>query len=288
MSEYWKSTPKYWCKFCETYVRDTPNDRKQHEQTGKHQGGIQKSLRELHKRKEQDERDKQRAQSEVARLKRLAGERESPKLGSPSHVAKTKPSFTAAATKATVEDRRRQMEQLAAMGVAVPEEYKRDMAIVSDWSTVSETPIYSNEAPVKGEDDGENKEAVGAFGVRKRKLDDEEADVEQAAAKASRKNWGSTLKAYPGAKAPEPEADLDALLSAPVVKKEEEMSPAVAQGPAKDTTASLKQEESTTDGAATLQAIPQTGEPAAGVKNEDDATAATNPTIVFKKRKGKR
>ncbi|GAB7338606.1 hypothetical protein MBLNU457_5341t1 [Dothideomycetes sp. NU457] len=284
MSEYWKSTPKYWCKFCETYVRDTPNDRKQHEQTGKHQGGIQKSLRELHKRKEQDEREKQRAQGEVARLKRLAGEKESPKLGSSSHVAKTKPSFTAIAPKATAEDRRRQMEQLAAMGVAVPEEFKRDMAIVSEWSTVSETPIYENDAPVKSED-GESKDAVGAFGVRKRKLDDEEAEVEQAAAKASRKNWGSTLKAYPGAQAPEPEADLDALLAAPVVKKEK--SPAVAEESAEATTASLKKEEST-DGAAALQAIPQTGEPAAEVKNEDDAPATADPPIVFKKRKGKR
>jgi len=283
MSEYWKSTPKYWCKFCETYVRDTPNDRKQHEQTGKHQGGIQKSLRELHKRKEQDEREKQRAQNEVARLKRLAGDKESPQSGSSSNVAKTKPLFTATASKATAEDRRRQMEQLAAMGVAVPEEYKRDMAIVSEWSTVSETPIYSNDAAVKGED-GESKEAVGAFGVRKRKLDDEEAEVEQAAAKASRKNWGSTLKAYPGAQAPEPEADIDALLSAPVMKKEK--SSAVAQE-SQDPAASLKKEEST-DGAAAMQAIPQTGEPAAEVKHEDDAPAPADPPIVFKKRKGKR
>ena len=284
MSEYWKSTPKYWCKFCEAFIRDTPNDRKQHEQTGKHQNGIQRSLRELHKNKERDEREKQRAQNEVARLKRLAGEKESPQPGSSSNVVKSKPSFTSTAAKATADDRRRQMEQLAAMGVAVPEDYKRDMAIVSEWKTVSETPIYSPNAPIKGED--EEGKAVGAFGVRKRKLDDEEAEVEHAAARASRKNWGSTLKAYPGAQKVEEEDDIDVLLSAPKVKKEKPENTMQEQSQTEGADTSLKTED-LADAPATLDAIPQAGEPAAEVKKEDDVPSPVDPPVVFKKRKGK-
>jgi len=288
MSEYWKSTPKYWCKFCEAFIRDTPNDRKQHEQTGKHQNGIQRSLRELHKNKERDEREKQRAQHEVARLKRLAGEKDAPQPGASSNVAKSKPWFTSSVARATAEDRRRQMEQLAAMGVAVPEEYKRDMAIVSEWSTVSETPIYSQDAPIKGED--EEGKAVGAFGVRKRKLDDDEAEEEQAVARASKKNWGSTLKAYPGQKK-EDEDDIDALLSAPKVKKEKIEGDAQeqeqCQGQTEGATTSLKTEDPA-DTTTTLDAIPLVGEPAAEVKKEDDSPSPADPPIVFKKRKGKR
>ena len=68
MAEYWKSTPSYWCKFCSIYVRETPIERKNHEASAKHQNNIQRSLRDLHKNKEREDRDKQRAKDEVARL----------------------------------------------------------------------------------------------------------------------------------------------------------------------------------------------------------------------------
>ena len=49
MSEYWKSTPKYWCKHCGIYVRDTKLERTNHEATGKHQGALKRFLRDLHR-----------------------------------------------------------------------------------------------------------------------------------------------------------------------------------------------------------------------------------------------
>jgi hypothetical protein len=63
--------PKYWCKFCVTFVKDTKFERQQHEATGRHQGNIQRSLRGLHREQETEQRNKARAQAEVARLNGL-------------------------------------------------------------------------------------------------------------------------------------------------------------------------------------------------------------------------
>ncbi len=87
MSEYWKSTvstslfhvkfvlilrqPKYWCKHCKTYVRDTKLERTNHDATPKHQGNLKRFLKDLHRGHEKDEKDKERAKAEVARLNGL-------------------------------------------------------------------------------------------------------------------------------------------------------------------------------------------------------------------------
>src|ERR1700743_2697962 len=132
MSEYWKSTvsphilptyqafkprtnvysfqqPKYWCKFCKVYVRDTKLERSQHEATGRHQGAIQKSLRDLHKGQEREQREAQRAKDEVARLNGMVGGSAASKSSSASGPALQSSSGSAAPKKqATVEDRKRQ------------------------------------------------------------------------------------------------------------------------------------------------------------------------------------
>jgi U1 zinc finger len=166
MSEYWKSTPKYWCKFCKAYVRDTKLEKTQHEATGRHQGAIQKSLRDLQKTKERDERDAQRAKDEVARLNGVVGPNKPLALSASS--AK-KPPPPAPKKQATVEERKRQMEQLAAMGVAIPEEYRRDVAMAGDWQFVSRTVI---------EPRTDANDSV-ASGERKRKERDELEDEEE-------------------------------------------------------------------------------------------------------------
>ena len=63
------------------------------------------------------------------------------------------------------------MAQLADMGVAIPEEYRRDMALAGDWQTTSVKVIR---------DDNENgKPATKSIGVRKRKASEahEERDT---------------------------------------------------------------------------------------------------------------
>ncbi|CAD0107697.1 unnamed protein product [Aureobasidium uvarum] len=270
MSEYWKSTPKYWCKFCSTYVRDTTLEKKSHEATPKHQNNIQRSLRDLHKKSEREDREKQRAKDEVARLNGLVSGKQQPSVSvaSGSQLPTPKLKSTAPSAPASVAERKRQMEQLAAMGVAIPEEYRRDMSIQGEWATVSERPIYSR--PVKSASDGED-EDTKAFGVRKRKLDDEEEDL-----KLAPKAWGSRLKSYPGATG-NTEEDLDALLSGATTKKE-----------VKSENSNLKI-EGDVDPVDAIAAVPDIAEAASAEsetkvepKHEQDAP------IVFKKRKSKR
>lgn len=213
MSEYWKSTPKYWCKFCKEFVKDTKLERQQHDAKIKHQNNIQKSLRNLHKEKEIEDRQKQRAKDEVARLNGVVGS-SSGSGGASSGATKTVAS--APAKKATFEERKRQMQQLAAMGMEVPEEFRREMGMAGDWQTVKVTRI---ERPP---DDPDSKEAI-AFGIKKRKFEDqeeEEAILGSGDASAPKKNrsWGAKMKTFPGSKKGG-DADLDALLGGVTVKR---------------------------------------------------------------------
>ena len=105
---------------------------------------------------------------------------------------------------ATAQERMKQMAQLAEMGVAVPQEFRGDMAMAGEWQTISETILTSN-----NEDGKESKERSRTSGVQKRKYpgqdDDDEADES-----ARRTVWGSTTKVYPSSQPDN--TDLDALL----------------------------------------------------------------------------
>jgi len=287
MSEYWKSTPKYWCKFCKLFVRDTTLEKKQHEATPKHQSSIQRSLRDLHRSTEREEREKQRAKDEVARLNGIvSGKPRQDGTGSgPGNFGKS----NVAPAQANPSERKRQMEQLAAMGIAVPQEFRKDVAAGGEWTTVSETPIYHFKA-----EDEDSKVAATAYGVRKRKLDEDEEEAEAVV----RKGWGTKLKSYPGSMAGK-EEDLDALLSASAVRKKEDVksepsstgvkeektdaeTPTLNR-PESNRPPSLKKEESAAE--SLLATIPDIDQPGAPVEQED---AASDPPVVFKKRKGKR
>ncbi|KAH7095842.1 hypothetical protein FB567DRAFT_41584 [Paraphoma chrysanthemicola] len=275
MAEYWKSTPKYWCKFCSTFVKDTKFERQQHEATGRHQGNIQRSLRGLHREQEVEQRNKSRAQAEVARLNGLvpAASTGGPSVatgsGGPPPTIEKRPE-----KKATLEDRKRQWEQLAAMGVALPDQARVDLAIAGDWKTVSEEVV--------GEvnDDGEFKALALNKGVRKRKVDEEEEEREAAGEIITkRKGWGHTFKTFPGSKGGAD--DVESLLKKKTPLPDPQETVKQEDG--------VKREDSTEDKESrkALQDIPTAEEAEAqaadaAVKNEEDAPA---PAIVFKKRK---
>jgi hypothetical protein len=257
-------------------VKDTKFERQQHEATGRHQGNIQRSLRGLHREQETELRNKSRAQAEVARLNGLvpAASKASPSVatgsGGPPPTIEKRPE-----KKATLEDRKKQWEQLAAMGVALPDQARVDLAIAGDWKTVSEEVV--------GEvnEDGEFKALALNKGVRKRKVDEEEEEREAAGEIITkRKGWGHTFKTFPGSKGGAD--DVESLLR----KK----TPQLGAGEIVKEENGMKREDSTEDkdvGKA-LQDIPTAEEAEAqaaeaAVKNEDDATAA--PAVVFKKRK---
>lgn len=198
MSEYWKSTPKYWCKHCKTFVRDTKLEKTNHEATPKHQGNLKRFLRDLHKGHEREERDKQRAKDEVDRLNGVVSGSGSKSGGAPWERRSAIPPPSASGTEqATPADRKRQLAQLAEMGVAVPEDVRREMAMAGDWQTTSERLVYENDF-LKKEEDEDVKSGGLNVGVRKRKFEGQEEE-EEAGETVIRRGWGSTIRTYPGA-----------------------------------------------------------------------------------------
>jgi len=199
MSEYWKSTPKYWCKHCKTFVRDTKLERTNHEATPKHQGNLKRFLRDLHRGHEKEEKDKERAKSEVARLNGLVSG-SGPGEGSSFSNFGRGPTPTIPKPQATASQRKQQLAQLAEMGVSIPDEFRGEMAMAGEWQVTSERLIDSSESSEK------NLDALG-FGVRKRVI--EEDDEAEGGMEAKKTRWGSTLRAHPDR---EDDLDLDLLL----------------------------------------------------------------------------
>ena len=110
---------------------------------------------------------------------------------------------------ATPAERKRQMTRLAEMGVAIPEEFRREMAMVGDWQTMSQRVIDEEILGVKKEEQGEDTKLDSLnVGVRKRKHNEEEE--EDTGANLVRRGWGNTTRIYP---AFDTDDDLDALLN---------------------------------------------------------------------------
>ncbi|KAK8044598.1 hypothetical protein PG993_004622 [Apiospora rasikravindrae] len=284
MSEYWKSTPKYWCKHCSVYVRDTKLERQNHESTGKHQGAVKRFLRDLHRGHENEEKEKDRAKREIDRLNGVVGT----SSGSSSSATKSAPQSSGPATTA---QRQKQWEQLADMGIDVPTELRGDMAMAGEW-TVTNTKVI-DDTPKTDENGNVKVEAV-ATGVRKRvkrEGEDEEEEALQGLFKKPRK-WGRDTK-----RAEEDDADLDALLSGslkqaePVKQEKPEINSEipVKKEEEEEVKSSIKEESPENDHG--ISAPAKTGEDSANtapVKAEESSAAGVEvPAVVFKKRKPK-
>ena len=287
--------PKYWCKHCKTFVRDTKLEKTNHEATPKHQGNLKRFLRDLHKGHEREEREKQRAKDEVDRLNGVVSGSGSK---APPWERKSAIPAASASRQATPADRKKQLAQLAELGVAVPDDFRKEMAMVGDWQTTSERLIYDT---VKKQEDGGDVKPEGLnIGVRKRKFEGQEEE-EEAGEMVVRRGWGSTVRAYPGEHDDE---DLDALLMTTKVLKREEgdiegkaatsslsrPGRLIDHSAEKDASSvaadghDIKREESSEN-----VALPETLPikhvvEAPAIKQEDDA-AATG--VVFKKRKAR-
>ncbi|RYP55102.1 hypothetical protein DL768_000221 [Monosporascus sp. mg162] len=303
MSEYWKSTPKYWCKHCGTYVRDTKLERTNHEATAKHQSALKRFLRDLHRGHEQEEREKERARREIERLNGVVGGGSS---GSGSKSAGAASKQTAAAGGSTIqavtkEERQKQWEQLAEMGIDVPTELRPEMAMAGEW-TVTNTRVINEDdgAPKTEGGDAEQGTATGVRKRPKREGDDEdgvkqEEDAIRSLFKKPRR-WGRDTR-----NAPEDDAELDALLSGTLVapKKEEDAdadgaerkikadpdpAPVKEEEHGKGEMPRIKKEESTEG--RILADIATAGDAAPVVKKEEGAEPEV-PVVAFKKRKPK-
>ncbi|KAK7422493.1 hypothetical protein QQZ08_009483 [Neonectria magnoliae] len=276
MSEYWKSTPKYWCKHCSCYVRDTKLERQNHDATGKHQGALKRFLRDLHRGHEREEREKEHARREIARVNGVVDGSSSsagPSLAAAASMRRDAPGVSSAATL------KRQREQLAEMGVAMPSEVQPEMAIPGQWTVTKTRVIDTGGDPTLVE--------ARATGIRKREVTEEEKDEEDAVKGLFKKprRWGRDSKAMPL----DEDKELDALLSGSTFQPNKHDED-IKEEDTTDDKANVKVE----DGAAKEEAVVSTDvkaevpaqEPL--VKPEPDVAGGLGiAPVVFKKRKPK-
>lgn len=246
-------------------------------------------MRDLHRGHEKDEKDKERAKAEVARLNGMtAGGGAGPSsIATSSGLGRgPTPSGPKVQAQATPAQRKQQLAQLAEMGVSIPDGYRPEMAMPGEWQVTAERII---------EPDAEKKPEALALGVRKRVVEDEEGEAE-----VKKRRWGSTYKTHPETD----DTDLDALLKnvtrkdmpSAIRTNEEETKP---HGIKEEPGASGVLGDTSGDGLATEEKIgikmePSEGEiqlPAAippsdaSVKQEEEDQNAHG--VVFKKRKAK-
>jgi hypothetical protein len=248
---------------------------------------LKRFLRDIHRGHEKEEKDKERAKNEVARLNGLVygsggGESSSSGFGRGPTPSTPKP-------QATPSQRKQQVAQLAELGISIPDEFRGEMAMAGEWQVTSQRIL-------EPEGEGEKKpEAIG-FGVRKRAAEEEDEEVVQA----KKSKWGSAYRKHPEMNAEDD--DLDALLSkatatkpaggalevkpeGPSIVKEEVVKLETVDGvqikPDPEQTPSIKQEPF-------LDERPLPGETTAApdfdIKNEGGQPAGG---VVFKKRKAK-
>lgn len=313
MAEYWKSTPKYWCKHCSVYVRDTKLERQNHDATAKHQGAVKRALRDLHRGHEREEKEKERAKREIERLNGVVSA-DSPASASTANAASSLrprpgaggggggPGGGGGGGPLSETERKRQAEQLASLGVSLPDEFRKDLAMAGDWQVTSTTIVTDTPAD-------ENNPGASARGVHKRERTEEEVEEEKAIKGLFKKprRWGRDSRTAAG---DGDSADLDALLSGGLVvkkqeedtiKKEEDAGLTAATAPVKqeeqeEQESSPIKKEPSDEGIpapAEVGTDPSTKTEAPALKTEDgESTAGSTgaqdaPAVAFKKRKPK-
>jgi hypothetical protein len=308
MSEYWKSIPKYWCKHCKDYVTDTPLGRKNHDETSKHQGALKRFLRDLHRNNEREIQASENAKREVARLNALVGGSGDGFSTTPTplpalSVAKPELSkgtrWGVAKRELTAEEKKKQMKELEALGVAMPEEFRGDLALPGEWTTVAieegPKPLTEKEMLRKELAEARKKEVEEA--ERKRKWDELDEDEKEL------RGFRIQQKTYPGANGgDQEEVDFKGLFKMRGRGKKEEESKGDAMKPVAFKVKKEEKEEEAKDeeekGPVVKREREQTPpgidvkvevdeEAAAAVKKEEEEAPAVGSGLVFKKRKVK-
>lgn len=188
------------------------------------------------------------------------------------------------------------------MGIAVPEDFRREMAMAGDWQTVAEQTIFDHVKKEDGLEEFKNfvPDHTLNVGVRKRKFEGQ-GEEEDAGVKIVSKGWGSTVRHYPASDGDD-RADLESLLNNTAPSRQEEnginLPESLLQPKAENPTTtkdraalesvpncpSIKKEESDHTDLGRLQHRDEDASSKITVKREDDDDQAP---VVFKKRKSK-
>ena len=286
MSEYWKSTPKYWCKHCQTFVTDTLLGRKNHDTTAKHQLAIKRFLRDIHRDNERNQTAAENAKREVARLNALVsgggGAAASSSTAPPMSVAKPElkkgERWGSSKRELTEDERKRQMKELEGLGVAMPEQFRGDLALPGEWTVVAVEEPMSVKEKVKRELVEEREKELKEE-ERKRKWDEMDEDEKVI------KSFKIQERSYPGAQHDGEDTNVKPLFAKKGTEKVEMSAIKGEEGEnAKlEAGATVKRErvESPPGVAIGTEEVAD-----ATVKTEEDAPPASDG-VVFKKRKAK-
>lgn len=270
---------------------------------------MRRALTNLHRAANNEERERERAKREVDRLNGIVTSRSGGQnAGGSAATGSAGGSSTATSGNPNKEERTRQAEQLAALGVALPQEFRGELAMPGEWSVTSTTIVQDK--PKATDEDDQN--VAKARGVHKRDRTEEQLEHEEAVKGLFKKprRWGRDARGLA-----EGSEDLDALLSGGlVVKKEDEEGEKLKEedieGAIKDEAEAhdVKAEEGLhlvkkePEAEAEVESIPVDAPADEGkeatlsrvdgpiVKTEDDdrpSEAADLPVVAFKKRKAK-
>lgn len=72
MSEYWKSIPKIYCKFCNVWYQDNKSSRDFHERSFKHKNNISRHIADVQKRGREKQKEEDEFKVEMQRIERAA------------------------------------------------------------------------------------------------------------------------------------------------------------------------------------------------------------------------
>ena len=98
-------------------------------------------------------------------------------------------------TQVSAEEQKKQLAQLVELGVAIPQEFRGQMALAGDWEIIPQSLKPSGSL---GEDGHEHKVDGETNLASKRKGRDVEDDEDGEDGPKRRKGWGSSIKTYPG------------------------------------------------------------------------------------------
>lgn len=72
MADYWVSTKRWTCPYCDITINDDIPSRRQHEGGFRHKNNVERSLKDLYRKSETQKRDAEKAKREMAQIEKLA------------------------------------------------------------------------------------------------------------------------------------------------------------------------------------------------------------------------
>ncbi|KAJ3361186.1 hypothetical protein GGF32_007741 [Allomyces javanicus] len=192
MADYWRSKPKYWCKYCKIFVTDNKISRTHHESTGEHRRSMERFIAALAEADKEKKREEAAAREMVAKIEQDAVAAFAQDLERQGTDAATTEALLAAASSARSAPAPSARKKPRASAAPAPDsaadnEPQRDPSIgqVGEWEVVEEVVIpplradADEDEDVQPSVDDEVKPDVEELEGRKRPRD---ADDEQVPA----------------------------------------------------------------------------------------------------------